>query len=60
MSRDDDGKTVESSGAARFIDAVIHPHETRPKLIQALLALDAKIDHKPPREHGNIPLQTAW
>ena len=39
-----------------WIDAVIHPHETRSRLIQALLALDTKVDRNPPKKHGNIPL----
>jgi propionyl-CoA carboxylase beta chain len=39
-----------------WIDAVIHPHETRPRLIQALLALDTKVASNPPKKHGNIPL----
>ncbi len=39
-----------------WIDEVIAPRDTRPKLIQALLALDTKVDTNPPRKHGNIPL----
>ena len=39
-----------------WIDAVIRPHDTRPKLIKALLALDTKVDRNPPKKHGNIPL----
>ena len=39
-----------------WVDAVIRPHDTRPKLIKALLALDTKVDHNPPKKHGNIPL----
>src|SRR5271155_2355493 len=39
-----------------FIDAIIQPHETRKKLIQALAMLENKRDKNPPRKHGNIPL----
>jgi propionyl-CoA carboxylase beta subunit len=39
-----------------FIDEVIHPRETRRKLIAALRNLDNKRDKNPPKKHGNIPL----
>ena len=39
-----------------WVDEVIYPRDTRPKLIQALLALDTKVDRNPPKKHGNIPL----
>ena len=39
-----------------FVDEVIHPRQTRPKLIAALSALDTKRDKNPPKKHGNIPL----
>jgi propionyl-CoA carboxylase beta chain len=39
-----------------YVDAVIEPHETRKKLIQALEMLDTKRDKNPPKKHGNIPL----
>jgi propionyl-CoA carboxylase beta chain len=39
-----------------FVDAVIHPRETRKKLIQALAMLENKRDKNPPKKHGNIPL----
>jgi len=39
-----------------FIDAVILPSETRPKLISALSALANKRETNPPKKHGNIPL----
>jgi propionyl-CoA carboxylase beta chain len=43
--------------AARgFIDDVIDPRETRPRIIQALHMLENKADRNPPRKHGNIPL----
>jgi propionyl-CoA carboxylase beta chain len=39
-----------------FIDEVIEPAQTRPKLIRALHLLENKRDTNPPRKHGNIPL----
>ncbi|HUK53379.1 MAG TPA: carboxyl transferase domain-containing protein, partial [Candidatus Binatia bacterium] len=39
-----------------YIDAVIQPALTRPKLITALRALETKRDTNPKRKHGNIPL----
>ncbi len=39
-----------------YIDDVIEPHETRPKLIGALEILETKVDTNPKRKHGNIPL----
>jgi propionyl-CoA carboxylase beta chain len=39
-----------------FIDAVIQPRQTRPKLIAALATLETKRDKNPPKKHGNIPL----
>jgi len=39
-----------------FIDAVIEPHETRPRLINALRMLQNKRDSNPAKKHGNIPL----
>jgi propionyl-CoA carboxylase beta chain len=39
-----------------FVDDVIEPAETRPKLIQALRMLRTKREQVPPRKHGNIPL----
>jgi propionyl-CoA carboxylase beta chain len=39
-----------------FIDEVIEPRLTRPKLIRALSLLQNKRDSNPPRKHGNIPL----
>jgi propionyl-CoA carboxylase beta chain len=39
-----------------FIDEVIEPSQTRPKLIRALRLLQNKRDNNPPKKHGNIPL----
>jgi propionyl-CoA carboxylase beta chain len=39
-----------------YIDDVIVPHETRPRLIRALETLETKRVAGPKRKHGNIPL----
>ena len=39
-----------------YVDEVIVPRDTRPRLIGALKALGNKRDRNPPRKHGNIPL----
>ncbi|MCY4076113.1 MAG: methylmalonyl-CoA carboxyltransferase [Acidobacteria bacterium] len=39
-----------------FLDEVIAPRTTRPRLIRALRSLDGKRDRHPPKKHGNIPL----
>lgn len=39
-----------------FLDEVIDPRFTRPKLIAALGMLENKRDKNPPKKHGNIPL----
>jgi len=39
-----------------FVDEVIEPAQTRPKLIRALSLLENKRDTNPPKKHGNIPL----
>jgi propionyl-CoA carboxylase beta chain len=39
-----------------YIDEVIDPADTRPKIIEALRMLKTKRDTNPPKKHGNIPL----
>ena len=39
-----------------FIDDVIEPRETRPRVIRALRMLETKVDTMPRKKHGNIPL----
>jgi acetyl-CoA carboxylase carboxyltransferase component len=39
-----------------YIDDVIEPAETRPRIIEALKMLRNKRDTNPPKKHGNIPL----
>jgi propionyl-CoA carboxylase beta chain len=38
-----------------YIDEVLMPHDTRPRLITSLKALENKREKNPPRKHGNIP-----
>ena len=44
------------AAARGYVDEIIQPKETRPKLIRALRALATKRDTNPPKKHGNIPL----
>lgn len=39
-----------------FLDDVIEPHETRPRVIRSLRMLRTKVDTTPRKKHGNIPL----
>ena len=39
-----------------YVDDIIEPRETRPRLINALNMLQNKRDQNPPKKHGNIPL----
>jgi acetyl-CoA carboxylase carboxyltransferase component len=39
-----------------YIDAVIQPSETRPRLIEALEIMCSKRELRPPKKHGNIPM----
>ncbi len=39
-----------------YIDEIIEPQETRPKLIRGLEMTANKRDTNPPKKHGNIPL----
>lgn len=44
------------AAARGYVDDVIEPQETRPRLIEALNMLRNKRDANPPKKHGNIPL----
>lgn len=44
------------SARAGYIDDIIEPRETRPKIIASLAALRDKHAYGPPRKHGNIPV----
>ena len=39
-----------------FVDDVIEPRQTRPRIIRALRLLETKVDTMPRKKHGNIPL----
>lgn len=39
-----------------YIDEVIKPEDTRPRVIEAFEMLEGKRETNPPRKHGNIPL----
>src|SRR3954471_16307346 len=45
-----------SAAERGYIDDVIRPAETRPRLIRALETLQTKRVERPKRKHGNIPL----
>jgi propionyl-CoA carboxylase beta chain len=44
------------AAARGYVDDVIEPRETRPRLINALEMLHNKRESNPPKKHGNIPL----
>ncbi len=44
------------AAAHGYLDGVIAPHETRPRVIGALEMLRHKRVHRPPRKHGNMPV----
>ncbi len=44
------------AAARGYVDDVIEPRETRPKIIAGLEMLQNKRDSNPPKKHGNIPL----
>ncbi|MEJ5330754.1 MAG: carboxyl transferase domain-containing protein [Desulfobaccales bacterium] len=39
-----------------FVDLVIVPRETRPRIIEALEVMSTKRESLPPKKHGNIPV----
>jgi acetyl-CoA carboxylase carboxyltransferase component len=39
-----------------YVDDVIEPQQTRPRIVEALEVLQNKRDTNPPKKHGNIPL----
>jgi propionyl-CoA carboxylase beta chain len=45
-----------TAAARGFIDDVIDPRDTRPRLIEGLRMLRGKRDRNPAKKHGNIPL----
>ncbi|MDD2502591.1 MAG: carboxyl transferase domain-containing protein [Clostridia bacterium] len=45
-----------TAAARGYIDDIIEPEATRPRLINALEMLQSKRETRPPKKHGNIPL----
>jgi len=45
-----------NAAARGYVDEVIHPEQTREKLIAAFDMLENKVDVLPKKKHGNIPL----
>jgi propionyl-CoA carboxylase beta chain len=39
-----------------YLDDVIEPRETRPRVIRALRMLENKVDASPKKKHGCMPL----
>jgi propionyl-CoA carboxylase beta chain len=44
------------AAARGYVDDIIDPRDTRPRLIDALESLQGKRDRNPAKKHGNIPL----
>ena len=44
------------AAARGYLDDIIDPRDTRPRLIEALTTLATKRDRNPAKKHGNIPL----
>ncbi|MGZ8493753.1 MAG: acyl-CoA carboxylase subunit beta [Gemmatirosa sp.] len=44
------------AAARGYVDDIIDPRDTRPRLIDALDTLQTKRDRNPPKKHGNLPL----
>ncbi|HEX5386032.1 MAG TPA: acyl-CoA carboxylase subunit beta [Gemmatimonadales bacterium] len=48
--------TPYAAASRGYVDDVIDPRDTRPRLIDALRTLTTKRDRNPPKKHGNLPL----
>lgn len=44
------------AAARGYVDDIIEPEATRPRLISALEMLQSKRENRPPKKHGNIPV----
>lgn len=44
------------AAARGYIDDIIEPEATRPRLVSALEMLESKRENRPPKKHGNIPV----
>src|SRR3989454_8572665 len=42
------------AAARGYLDDIIDPRDTRPRLIDALATLETKRDKNPPKKHGNL------
>jgi methylmalonyl-CoA decarboxylase alpha subunit len=52
----EDFATPYKAAERGFVDLVIEPQETRPRIITALNMLASKRESRPAKKHGNIPL----
>jgi propionyl-CoA carboxylase beta chain len=52
----DDATLPLEAAALGYIDDIIEPRDTRPRLISALEICSSKREGRPPKKHGNIPL----
>ena len=52
----DQFSTPYKAAARGYIDDVIEPEATRPRLISALEMLESKRESRPPKKHGNFPV----
>ncbi len=48
--------TAFAAAQRGYIDDIIEPRDTRPRLVSALEACASKREGRPPKKHGNIPL----
>ena len=39
-----------------YVDDIIEPEATRPRLISALQMIESKRENRPPKKHGNLPV----
>jgi methylmalonyl-CoA decarboxylase alpha subunit len=44
------------AAARGYVDDVIEPEATRPRLISAIQMLESKRENRPPKKHGNLPV----
>lgn len=52
----DGSDSAYGAASAGYLDDVIEPVTTRPRLVAALEACASKRESRPPKKHGNIPL----
>jgi propionyl-CoA carboxylase beta chain len=52
----DDYANPYRAAALGYVDEVVKPEDTRPKVIRAFEMLRTKRRENPPRKHGNLPL----